>query len=473
MARTEAASEAASEAALSPAAGRGVAGTTWVFALAASLAGVTLLALGQGLTFFADEWAVIEGRALDLDSFVRPFNEHWLGTTILVYRLMQSVFGLGTYVPYLALLIGLHIVVASEVFVLVRRSAGPLAGLAAGLLILFFGSGFENLFWAMQIGFVGAAALGFGAMLLLDGTPGRSRAIGSMVLLMVAVTTSGMGLVFVAAVGVELLVDRSRRRLVYAAVAPATLYLVWYLALGRSGVATARDPFTLEALSQVPAFVVQGLGAAGGAISGLGPVLGLALPILVVALAIGRLATGRGLTARTVGCLGGIVVLYVLTGLVRAQLVTDAALYTRYTYLAGPLLLVALGALVGPDLVAFRPAPRLRTIVVAGAGSILALALIWNVRLVIEGRILFLERAERTRALVTVGLSDLPPEVERDRTLILVPSPASLERLIAAHGSPLRDSLVMSGVPPISDAAMADALRRALERKGPIGPLPQ
>ncbi len=450
-----------------------MAGETWIFAIAAALAGVVLLGLGQGLTFFADEWAVIEGRSLDLDGFLRPFNEHWLGATIVVYRLMLSGFGLGTYVPYLVLLVALHLVVASEVFVLVRRSAGPVAGLAAGILILFFGSGFENLFWAMQIGFVGAAALGFGAMLLLDGTPDRAHGIAATGFLTVAVATSGMGLVFVAAVGLELLADRSRRRFVYAAAIPAAIYLAWYVALGRTGVATARNPFTLEALGQVPGFVLQGLGAAGGAITGLGPIVGLAVPLVVAVVVVGRLATGRGLPARTVGCLGGIVVLYVLTGLVRAQLVADAALYTRYTYFAGPLLLVALGALVGPDLRTLSMTPRLRTVLVAFGGTILALALVWNVRLLIEGRALFLERADRTRALVTVGLSGLPPEIERDRTLILVPSPASLDRLVTEHGSPLRDSLVVGGVPPISDAAMADALRRVEERKGPIGLLPQ
>ncbi len=434
---------------------------------------MVLLALGQGLTFFADEWAVIEGRSLDLDGFLRPFNEHWLGATIFVYRLMLSAFGLGSYVPYLVVLVALHLVVASEVYVLVRRSAGPVAGLAAGILILFFGSGFENLFWAMQIGFIGAAALGFGAMLLLDGTPDRARAITATGLLAVAVATSGMGLVFVAAVGLELLADRSRRRWIYVAAVPAIIYLAWYVALGRTGVATARDPFTLEALGQVPAFVLQGLGAAGGAITGVGPVIGLVVPVLVAVVTIGRLATGRGLPARTVGCLGGILVLYVLTGLVRAQLVADAALYTRYTYFAGPLLLVALGALVGPDLLGRPLTPRLRTLLVAVGGTVLALALVWNVRLLIEGRALFLERAERTRALVTVGLSALPPAIERDRTLILVPSPASLDRLVAEHGSPLRDPLVVGGLPPISDAAMADALRRVEERKGPIGLLPQ
>lgn len=450
-----------------------MAGTAWIFAIAATVAGVALLALGQGLTFFADEWAVIEGRGLDLDSFLQPFNEHWLGTTILVYRLMLSVFGLGSYVPFLALLIALHILVASEVFVLVRRSAGPLAGLAAGVVVLLFGSGFENLFWAMQIGFVGAAALGFGAMLLLEATPSRARAIAATGLLTVAVTTSGMGLVFVAAVGLEILVDRTRRRLMFAAVVPAAIYVAWYLALGRTGLATARNPFTFEALSQVPAFVIQGAGAAAGAITGLGPVMGLGLLVVLIGVAVARVVSGRGLSARTVGCLGGIVVLYVLTGLVRAQLVVGAALYTRYTYLAGPLLMVALGALVGPRLIAFRGSARFRPILVAGAGSLLALALVWNIRLLFDGRSLFLERAERTRALVTVGLSGIPPEIERDRSLILVPSPASLQRLVATHGSPLEDPLVIGGVPRISETAMADALRRALARKGPVGDLPQ
>ena len=389
-----------------------MAGTTWLFAIAAAIAAVVLLALGQGLTFFADEWAVIEGRALDIDGFLRPFNEHWLGTTIVVYRLMLSVFGLGSYVPYLVLLVALHIVVASEVFVLVRRSAGPVAGLAAGVLVLFFGSGFENLFWAMQIAFIGAAALGFGAMLLLDGEPHRTHALAATALLTVAVTTSGMGLVFVAAIGLELLLDRTRRRLIYAAVVPAAVYLAWYVALGRSGVATARNPFTLEALGQVPAFVIQGVGAAGGAITGLGPIIGLGMAAVVAVVAVWRLLSGRGLPARTAGCLGGIVVLYVLTGLVRAQLVADAALYTRYIYIAGPLLLVALGALLGPDLLAQRWSPRLRPIVVAGAGSLLALALVWNVRLLIEGRSLFLERAERTRVISLADPVELPVPVE-------------------------------------------------------------
>lgn len=434
---------------------------------------MALLALGQGLTFFADEWAVIEGRSLDIGSFLRPFNEHWLGTTIVVYRLMFGIFGLGSYVPYLILLIALHLVVAGEVFVLVRRAAGPILGLAAGLILLVFGSGFEDLFWAMQIGFVGAAALGFGAMLALDGGPSPRRAVLATILLVVAVTTSGLGLVMVAAVGLELLADRRRRRYLVVAVVPAVIYVAWYLALGRAGVATARDPFTLQALSQVPAFVVEGAGAAAGAITGLGPYIGIGLMVAVVAIAGWGLVRGEGLPARVVGCLGGIVVLYVLTGLVRAQLVDDAALYTRYTYLAGALLMVAIGALIGPRIVGLALTPRVRLVAVATGGTVLVLAVAWNLQLLVAGRGLFLERAERTRALVGVALDRLPPAVDPDRTLILVPSPRSLDRLVAAYGTPLLDPLAVGGVPQVSDAARADALRRALEGKGPVGALPQ
>ena len=416
---------------------------------------------------------MIEGRSLDVGSFLRPFNEHWLGTTIVVYRLMFGVFGLGSYVPYLVLLIALHLVVAGLVFVLVRRAAGPVLGLAAGIVMLLLGSGFEDLFWAMQIGFVGAAALGFGAMLALDGEPGRGRVAIATVLLVVAVTTSGLGLVMVAALGLELLADRRRRRLVWVAVVPSVIYVAWYVALGRAGVATARDPFTLQALSQVPAFVVEGAGAAAGAITGLGPQIGIGLMVAVVALAGLGLVRGHGVPARTVGGLGGIVVLYVLTGLVRAQLVDDAALYTRYTYLAAPLLMVALAALVGPALGELRLSPRNRLTIVAAGGSLLILAVAWNLQLLVAGRALFLERAERTRALVSVALDGTPPQVDRDRTLILIPSPRSLEDIVAAHGSPLRDPLVVGGPPGVSDAAMADAMRRALEGKGPIGALPQ
>ena len=69
---------------------------------------------------------------------------------------------MGTYVPYLALLAVLHVTVALLVYALVRRRTLPLVAVGITLIVLLFGSGFENLFWGIQIGFVGATALGLG-----------------------------------------------------------------------------------------------------------------------------------------------------------------------------------------------------------------------------------------------------------------------------------------------------------------------
>ena len=43
---------------------------------------------------------------------MRPFNEHWLAVTIVVYRTLLGLVGMGSYVPYLALLAILHVTVA-------------------------------------------------------------------------------------------------------------------------------------------------------------------------------------------------------------------------------------------------------------------------------------------------------------------------------------------------------------------------
>jgi len=91
-------------------------------------------------------------------------------------------------------------------------------------------------------------------------------------------------------------------------------------------------------------------------------------------------------------------------------------------------------------------------------------ALAFNVRLLVEGRELFLGRAAMTRALVTVGLErPLPASTDPDRTLVLVPSPVSLERIVADYGSPVGDSILPGAVEPIPPDVLAEAQRRREE----------
>jgi hypothetical protein len=451
------------------------------FVVVAVVAAAVILRLGLGLTFFADEWAYIETRSLgDPTTWFTPHNEHWNTLPILAYRLLVETVGLGSYVPYLALVLALHLVVAALVFVLARRMAGPVVGLAAAVIVLFLGSGFENLFWGFQTQFVGAVAAGLGALVVLDGSPTRGRVAAGIGLLIAGLMTSGVGVTFVVIVAVELLVDRGRRRLLPLLVIPVAIYLIWFATVGRSGIATVRNPFTLDAILDAPSAVVAGFGNATGAVVGVGPVIGgwLGLIGLTVVLAWAAISLRGPRLARFLGCLAGIVTQYALIGILRASVVEDVTNYTRYTYVSAVLLIVGLTAVIGPIWTSgvnegtVPSAPTRRRLALLAGGSLFAMALVWNVRLLVDGRALFGDRAAMTRALVTVGLErPLPPETDPDRSLVLVPSPVSLERIVARYGSPLGDSLAPESLAAIPPEVGAEALRRL--REGATVPLPE
>jgi len=398
----------------------------------------------MGLTFFADEWAVIAERSVSLESFLRPFNEHWLGVTTVVYRLVLGAIGMSTYIPYLALLALLHVIVVLEVYVLARRMTSPALAAMAAIIIAFFGSGFENLFWAMQMGFVGTIAMGLGAVILLDGQPSRARVVAATGLLMVGVMTSGFGLFMLAFAGLDLLLDPRRRRLVLALLVPAAVYLGWYVVYGRSGVATAREPFTLDAILSVPSFVLDGVGTAFGSVVGIGPFLGRAAAIALAVALIVRLIRRQPVPSRALACFGAILVQYGILGLIRAQLFEGAAEYSRYAYLSGIFALLGILSLVGHR--AMPVEPRRRLVVFAGVAGIFTLAVVWNVWLLIEGRVLFAGRADSTRAAIVVATGELPPGVDPDQAELLDRTITRLREVVAEFGSPLQDSIANGAV---------------------------
>jgi hypothetical protein len=346
-------------------------------------------------------------------------------------------------------------------YALVRRRTLPAVAVGIAVIVLVFGSGFENLFWGVQIGFVGATAMGLGALLLLDDVPtlpDRRRAAAATGLMVVAVMTSGYGLFMLGLVGLDVLLDRRRRRWIVPLLIPAALYGLWYVTLGRSGIATYGNPFTPETLAALPRFIVDGMATALGAAVGggalMGRILSVALAAWIVYLAVSR----RPIPTRAVACLLAIVAEYTIVGIVRVQLTVDASLYTRYAYLAGILALIGGASLLG------RPTipERRRPLAVAVGVAVLAFSLIWNVTLLAAGRALYGERADLTRALVTLGTHDpLPTGVDPALSLVLVPSPIELRRVISTYGSPMTDALAPGAVPPVSAAALEEATRRA------------
>jgi hypothetical protein len=441
------------------------------FTIAASVAGLFVLVLGAGMTFFSDEWAFIESRSLgDPVDWFRPHNEHWSTLPIILYRLMVETIGIGSYMPYLAVVVALNVGVACVVYRLVERRSGCPAAFLAGMIVALFGSGFENLFWGFQSGFVASVLFGLAALDVTDGPPRPRRVAAAIALLVLSLLSSGQGLVMCVLIGLDwLLDDRWRRHVPWLAI-PAAIFVAWYLAFGRYATFTGRSPWSLAALSSAPWYAVRGLGNAAGAVTGLGPFVGVAAAAGIAGWTAVK-AIRRTAPPVAVAALGAIVVQYSLIGMVRGNLFAGQIDYTRYTYVAGILLLVAVSALAGRPR---RPASAGRRFAwTAIVAAWVTLIFVYNGALLVAGRELFLERADRTRALLVAGQRrPLPPETDPNRTLVLVPSPAALQRITASYGDGRSDSLVpwaVRPVPPDVQQKADDGVRDGIEPPAPEG----
>jgi hypothetical protein len=416
------------------------------------------------MTFFADEWAFIEKRSLgDPSTWWPPHNEHWSTLFILVYRFLVETVGIGSYVPFLVVVEGIHLVVSALVYHLLETSSGPVIALIGGAIILFFGSGFENLYWGFQMAWGASLALGLGAMVMTNGTASTRRAAVVAAMLLASMATSGIGIVVSIAVGVEWLLVRRWRRFVPVLFVAAAVFLAWFLVAGRVGLGSTGVSPSLESLRDIPRSVLQGLSNGFGAIAGL-PGAGFLVLALFVGAAVVAAQRGR-VEPRAIAIVLAVALQYALTSFERAQLyegVVDYTDYTRYTYVSGVLALVAAGTVVG--VVELPAAGRRRLTTVAVLGSWAAIALVTNLGLLVLGRDLFLDRADMTRALETVALApDRPADIDMDRSLVLVPSPRSLEAIKAAYGDPRTDLLVPWAVRPIPAPILAEAQRRLVE----------
>ena len=423
-----------------------------LFVILAAASWAALLYLGRGVTFFQDEWRFVDvaGPFGTADDLFRPHNEHWSTLPFLLYRAIFNVFGLSTYLPYLAVLLALHVAAAAALFVLLFRRNGPLVAIGGAALALWVGTGYQNLFWAFQIGFVGSTAAGLWALVAFEGEGRRSSVAGTL-LLLAAIMSSGIGLVFGAAVAVELVADPVRRRRVVWLVPVGVVYATWYLAVGRSGVSDARDPFSLTAVADVPGFVWAGVRNSVEATIGPLPVIVPALTLVLLAVSLVWLV-GRRVSPRTLGAVTGLVVLFGLIGLVRGHLGVEQTTRSRYLYEGVFLVLLAVSGLIGsrlsPDEIRQRP---IGTALTAGCVLLLLAGLVHNANWLELGRRDWLNRAGETRAYI--ALLDVVPPALVNREVAVdwnIPDPPRMRRLIASYGDPARDVLVPTVVRPPS-----------------------
>ncbi|MFI5282782.1 MAG: hypothetical protein ACHQ0J_06590 [Candidatus Dormibacterales bacterium] len=304
---------------------------------------VVLLYLTRRYDFYYDEWDYVLGAPnWTISSYFAPHSEHWSTLLMLWYKAGISIFGARNYRFFMAGVLTVDAAVACLLFVLIRRRAGDVLALAAAVLMLDLGRGWENILWGFQIGFAGSVAFGLVATLLIqdEKVPGWRLVLASGALLC-ALMCVGVGLFWWVLVAVDLLFSPPRRRYLWILVVPMLCYLVWYAAAGHTTIAGHRSPVSITAVLDLASFVPTGIGAA---IAG---VFGQALRWGELALALSAFTVGAVWVRRrwkidslVLGAAAGLIAQFVLIGLVRAQYGDLEAAGSRYVWVAGVFVLV-------------------------------------------------------------------------------------------------------------------------------------
>ena len=305
---------------------------------AALIACAVILWLTRTYTFYFDEWTFIS-TAPDwtLATYFRPHNEHPAILFRLAYSTLLDTVGLRSYLPYMTALVVAHAANVVLLFELVRRRSGDLVALAAALLLLVLGAGWEDLLWAFQMAWLASVALGLGALLAMQNPRRMAPATG---LLAASLAFSGIGLAFAVAGTVQLLLTTARRRDVLWLVPVGIGLAAWYVAFGRFGNHPNPQP-TAGNLLLDPLYTLWGMSQSVAGLIGEGGWVGAA----VLAAAVAALAWHwwrHGADSFEIGAAAGLVAFYLVTGLTRAQLGVQQSGASRYTYIGAVLWLILL-----------------------------------------------------------------------------------------------------------------------------------
>lgn len=291
-----------------------------------------LLYLGRHLWFFYDEWDIVGNHQLPL---LQPHNEHWSTLPYLVYAVLYRLFGLRTYIPYLAVVLVLHGAAAHQLWLIMRRaSVGDWLATAATTVFLLMGAGAEDLVWAWQMGFVGSLCFGLVAVNLTVGREaGRLRILGVWLALVASLMCSDIGLAMVAAAGIATFLARGLRASLVALAVPAVVFGAWYLHDGKApvgGTYAWPDPVGVARFAWIGLTGALDLGA------GL-KYLGGAMLVLIAAWTV--VLVRRRQAPGAAGMVVAAFLLMTLIGLSRLQLGIATALSSRYLYLVFALLM--------------------------------------------------------------------------------------------------------------------------------------
>ena len=391
-------------------------GAIWAFraALAASL--LVLYIVGRNQWFIRDDWAFVFTRervhqASGLAAMLFTAQDgHWMTGPILIFRGIHTVFGTGSYWPYLIPTIACHLGIVVMIRKLMLRVgvAQWTATILAGMLAVF-GSGWENIVFAIQLTY-NLSLLGFLVHLYLidhDGPPNRRDAAG-VIAGLIAVSSSGFGPFFILGT-LMFMVMRRRWKAAAIATVPTILASAWWW------VFWGRDPAGDShrgALTGIPAYVNRGAEAVFKSMTSTISLVGLSLlATLAVLLWRRRDAVAHDLMLSLAVTA---VAMYVGLGIQRGGFGLETAATSRYVYIGAALIMPAFGVAV--DQLARVAPPALwagRLVLVAAAamnvGALRSNGNDWANRAAAERNVLELVAASPAVSTVAGDIAPIAP----------------------------------------------------------------
>jgi hypothetical protein len=352
------------------------------FLVAGAVALPLLLYWGRRTWFVIDDWDFLATRAggSPHDLF-RAHAGHWTTLPVIAYRLLWRIVGIRSYGAYMSVLIVVHLLTALLLRAVMRRGdVAPWLATAFAVVFVYLGSGAANIVIAFQITFAGSLCFGLAQLLLAvhDGPVDRRDYLGLLCGL-AALMCSGVGVAMVVAVGVATLLRRGYRVALVHTVPLATVYLVWFAAIGRDDTPRA-GRLTVSGFFHE---VVQGVEAA---FSGIGRLNALGLVYFLMLLVGAALISRRRDTPLSDGVASALGLLAAALFFVGSTALTRSAPFAgatnalgphnpragRYVYVIAALVLPALALAAQAIIRAWRPA-------VAFIGAMLLVSFVGNV----------------------------------------------------------------------------------------------
>jgi hypothetical protein len=269
----------------------------WIVAFAALVSSVTILHATRETSFFLDEWwFAAHRRELSVHNLLLPHFGHLVALPVAAYQVMFEVFGLRSYVPYVVLLVLLHVTACVLLFTYLRRRAPAIYAVVATIVMLLLGRSWENLIWPFQIAYELSVVGGLASLLLLDRRDRRGD-VGALVVLVASIASSGVGLVFACGAVLELAWRKDDWRRVWVPLVPIAMFGLWHLREAE------RSQGGLGNFTEIGPFVTTLAGDTGHALLGLGGGLGLVAISTLLVVAVARAAQTWPITGRLASCI--------------------------------------------------------------------------------------------------------------------------------------------------------------------------